>query len=524
MPGSGPRPAPRRILSLALTALAVACTQPPPEARESPIPGPTLSPQPTLRVGVGPIATLDPARVETPDEILAAAQIFDGLVEVDASGEIVPAAAASWEIEEGGARFVFRLEGSTFHDGSPVRAQDFVFAWERLVDPVERYPFAFLLEEVEGFGEHRASFGARPLTGIEARDAATLAVTLSEPNMGFLALLSHPALSPIREGSSAPSLAALPIGNGPYALAEDLGLDGPIVLEAAGGVEVGVARVELRPSEEVEEAWPEFLARRLDVARIPAAFVGDEDEEGVRATGRLLYCGFNLRSRRFSRAVRVAVSIAIDREALARGVYGGLATRADGLVPPTFPGYRAGACDERCELDRLRAEELIAELPRRERAFRLDFPTSEVGIGVAQGVQRQLAQIGLNVNLRGHDEDQYARLLQEGEQEAFCLVWVADAPTAQAVLDPLLDPDSPDNRTGIEDEDLARLLERARTAASTEEREELYARAERRALELMPLVPLAWFRSNVAAQEYVTGLEVDPLGRFDMAALAFDEG
>ncbi|HEX6261737.1 MAG TPA: hypothetical protein VF097_02695, partial [Actinomycetota bacterium] len=113
---------------------------------------------------------------------------------------------------------------------------------------------------------------------------------------------------------------------------------------------------------------------------------------------------------------------------------------------------------------------------------------------------------------------------QEGEQEAFCLVWVADAPTAQAILDPLFDPDSPDNRTGIEDEDLARLLARARATESAQEREELYARAERRALELMPLVPLAWFRSNVAAQDYVTGLEVDPLGRFDVAALAFDEG
>lgn len=491
---------------------------------ESPIPGPTFSPPAVLRVGLGPVATLDPARIENEDEMLVAAQIFDGLVEVNGSGVVVPAASERWEIEDDGARFVFHLEGSTFHDGAPVTADDFVFAWERLVDPLERHPFAFLLEEVRGFRQHRLSLGTDPLTGLEALDESRLQVTLREPNLEFLALLSHPALSPIPGGISAASLAARPIGNGPYRLAEDLGLGTPIVLEAVEGAEVGVPRIEVHSAEEAEEAWPEFLARRLDVARIPAAVVGEEDEEGVQATGRLLFCGFNLRTKRFPQALRTAVSLAIDRRTLARGVYGGLAAPADGLVPPTFPGYRPGACGDRCELDRQRAEELVADLPRRERAFRIDFPRSSVGVGLAESLRDQLAEVGLEVNLRAHDEDEYARVLQEGEQAAFCLVWVADAPTSQAMLDPLLDPASPDNRTGIEDERLARLLDRARATRSPEERGQLYARVERLALEAMPLVPLAWLRSNLAAQDYVTGLEVDPLGRFDMAALRFGEG
>lgn len=487
------------------------------------MPGPTFSPPATLRVGVGPIATLDPAELQTPDELLVAAQVFDGLVEVDLSGEVVPAAARTWEVEDGGARFVFRLGESTFHDGSPVRADDFVFAWERLVDPVEPHPFAFLLEEVEGFRRHRLTFGARPLTGLAARDDTTLEVTLREPNLGFLALLAHPALSPVPEGSSGGDLAARPIGNGPYALAEDLGLGTPIVLQAVEGAEVGVPRVVLSPSAEPGESWPEFLARELDVARLPSTLVGDgADDEGVRTVGRLLYCGFNLREGEFPRFLRSAVSMGIDREALVRGVYGGLAVPADGLVPPTFPGYRPGACDERCRLARERAEELVSELPRRERTFRLDFPRSSVGPDVAERIRDQLAEIGLTAQLRGHEDEDYARLLQEGRQAAFCLVWVADAPTPQAILDPLLSPGSPDNRTGIEDEELERLLTEARTTRSPEDREELYVAAERRALETLPVVPVAWFRSTFAAQPYVTGLEVDPLGRFDLAALAFD--
>jgi oligopeptide transport system substrate-binding protein len=242
----------------------------------------------------------------------------------------------------------------------------------------------------------------------------------------------------------------------------------------------------------------------------------------VRTVGRLLYCGFNLRGGDFPRFLRSAVSMGIDREALVRGVYGGLAAPADGLVPPTFADYRPGACGERCRLARERAEELVAELPRRERAFRLDFPRSSVGPDVAERIRDQLAEIGLTVQLRGHEDEDYARLLQAGEQAAFCLVWVADAPTPQAILDPLLSSGSPDNRTGIGDEELEGLLTEARTTRSPEDREELYVAAERRALETLPVVPVAWFRSNVAAQPYVTGLEVDPLGRFDLAALAFE--
>ena len=496
---------------------------PPPEVGESPVPGPTFSPPATLRVGIGPVGTLDPAELQTQDELLVASQVFDGLVEVNAAGEVVPAAARSWEVADGGARFVFRLGESTFHDGSPVRSADFLFAWERLLDPVDPHPYAFLLEDVEGFREHRLTFGARPLTGLAAPDDATLEITLPEPNLGFPALLAHPALSPVPEGSTDGDLAVRPIGNGPFTLAEELGLEESIALEAAEGVDAGVPPVVLRTSPEPEEGWPEFLARELDVARIPSALVGDdEDEGGVRTIGRLLHCGFNLASDRFTQRLRSAFSMGIDRQALVRGVYGGLAVPADGLVPPTFPGYRPGACGERCRLDRQRAEELIRELPRREREFRLDFPRSSVGIGVAESIRDQLAMIGLTARLRGHDEEDYARLLQAGEQEAFCLVWVADAPTPQAILDPLLSAGSPDNRTRIDDEELERLLTEARATRPAEDREELYVAAERRALEVLPVVPLAWFRSNVAAQPYVTGLEVDPLGGFELSTLAFE--
>jgi peptide/nickel transport system substrate-binding protein/oligopeptide transport system substrate-binding protein len=457
--------------------------------------------------------------------VLVAAQIFDGLVETDpVTGEVLPAAAERWAADEGGRRLTFQLGESRFHDGSPVRAQDFVFAWARLVDPTRTFPLAFLLEDVQGFEQHRLTFGADPFDGVRALNDRTLEVRLREPNAGFLALLAHPALSPVPPFADSPRFANRPVGNGPYRLVEDLGLDTPIRLLAAEQASVPIPQVEFRPFEEPQEGWPEFLSGELDLAEIPSSLIEQVapqgEAPGVHPLGRLLYCGFNLSSDRFPRALRTAVSIGIDRASLVRGVYGSAAAPADGIVPPTFPGYRPGACGDRCAFDADRAKELVESVPERRRAFRLDFPLTEVGEELAATLSEALAEIGLEATPQGHDEADYARLLRREGQEAFCLVWVADAPTSQELLEPILDSGSADNHTNLDDRRVDTLLGDARARTDPTQRAELYGQVEAEALEQMPLVPLAWFRSRVAAQPYISGLTVDPLGRFEVSAVS----
>src|SRR5258708_12305972 len=53
----------------------------------------------------------------------------------DLSG-VVPAAASSYDVVAGGTVYVFHLRvGAGYSDGTPVKAQDFVYAWQRLIDP-----------------------------------------------------------------------------------------------------------------------------------------------------------------------------------------------------------------------------------------------------------------------------------------------------------------------------------------------------------------------------------------------------
>ena len=512
---------------MVLLGVAGACTSPPSDG--NPTPRPSATAPASLRVGAGTVDALDPAELDTPESLLIASQVFDGLVRYDpGTAAVVPAVATDWEVLDGGSRFVFHLGPSVFHDQTLVTAESFAFAWRRLADPATPRPFAFLLESVAGFRDYRESLGARPFSGLQALDERTLEVRLRYPWPDFVALLGHPALSPVPAAAQDPAFGARPIGNGPYRLTGDLALGQAVRLEAFEGYPPGlppVRSVEFLPVDAPEEAWPDFLSGALDVAPIPPALIDQAQVEfgtaGIETVGRLLYCGFNLSLKRFQDpALRRAVSMAIDRAALVREVFAGGAEPATGIVPPSFPGSRADVCGEACTPAVEEARAVVAGLPEEDRTFSLDFAQSDTGALVAEGLAAQLGEAGFVVTPRGHSGAEYADLLSNGEQAFFCLTAVADYPRQRALLEPLLLSSSPDNRTGIADDELDALLERARGSFDPIAREDLYLQAERRALELMPLVPIAWFREHLAAKPFVTGLAVDPLGTFDVAALS----
>lgn len=479
-------------------------------------------------MAIGPVTEVDPGALGTPDALLVAAQVFEPLVAQDPeTGELRPSAADRWEVLDGGRRFLFHLGEGRFHDGTPVTAADFVRAWRRLANPTPPRPYAFLLRPVQGFSQHRLSLGARPFDGVRAVDPGTLEIRLREPWPDFPAVLGHPALAPIPEAAGRAGWRVRPIGNGPYRVAEDLALGRPIRLVAAEEVGAGVDAVEFRQVDGAEAAWPDFLRGELDVAPIPSALVdqarAEFGERGIRTLPRLVTCGFNLEGD-FPQELRTAVSVALDRRALVDAAYGALAEPADGIVPPTLPGYRPGACGADCEHDPERAARLLDEVPSHMRAFTIDFARSAAGRRLAEAMAEQLRAVGLRPRPRARDREAYARLLRERRHGMFCLVWTADYPRAQAMLEPLLRSDSGDNHAGLDDARMDRLLERGRVEEDPAEREEHYVDAERRALRHMPLVPLAWLRSGLAVQPYLEGFEVDALGVFDAARVGIGPG
>ena len=505
---------------------------PVPEDADSPIagPSPSTTPIPSLQLAIGPLASLDPRDLDTPHALLLASQLFDGLIEYDpATSEVLPAVAESWEVLDGGTRLVFRLrQAMTFHDGSPLTAASFVTAWNRLADPVAAKPFAFLLESIEGFQKYQEELATTRLSGLSAPAPLTLEVRLTRAWPDFVALLGHPALSPVPTPAPPETFATLPIGNGPYRMVAPLTPGSPIQLESfAGyyGTPPSVSSIEYRTFEAPEEAWPDFLNGELDLAEIPADVLSDATSrfgsDGVVPVSRVLYCAFNEDDERFQDArLRSAVSVGIDRQNLVDSVFARLPQAATSIVPPPIPGHDADACGDRCEHDGERASALVQALPKRSRAFALDYAASPAGDRLAAAMASQLADVGFRVTPRPHVASEYETVLEDGTHEMFCLVWVGDYPRQQAFLEPLLASTSMDNRAGVENPQLDAILEEARVTLDGTARQRLYADAERRALSAMHVIPVVWFREHLAVQSHVQGFALDPLGRYDVAKLS----
>ena len=95
--------------------------------------------------------SLDLTMTDHTDASALIIQLFSGLVEGSVATDVMPDVAQSWEISDGGRKYVFHLRDDVrWSDGVPLTAEDFVYAWKRTLDPAGGSPNAGLLYDIKG--------------------------------------------------------------------------------------------------------------------------------------------------------------------------------------------------------------------------------------------------------------------------------------------------------------------------------------------------------------------------------------
>ena len=123
-------------------------------------------------------------------EVIAAT--IEGLYTLDADGNAIPAIAKSYDVSEDGLVYTFHLrEDAKWSNGEPVTANDFVYAWRRLVDPNTASEYAFIMDVAGVVNAASVNAGEASLEelGVNAVDDYTLEVTLALPVPFFLQLI-----------------------------------------------------------------------------------------------------------------------------------------------------------------------------------------------------------------------------------------------------------------------------------------------------------------------------------------------
>jgi oligopeptide transport system substrate-binding protein len=474
----------------------------------------------TFRLGITEPTAIDPYNAQESEGILVTKQLFRGLTEATADGEVENMLAEDIESNDDCTEWTFTLkEDTTFSNGEPVDAAAFLRGWNRAALQESASDVAYHLSGIEGFSDVNGG-DATEMSGAVAEDDYTLKVTLAEPDCEFDYKTTHTVYSPVPEEAGAADNAEyndMPIGNGPFKMDgpwqhdqsitlvrnDDYGLDDTPSIDR---VEIAI----LNPDNSIELEYQGFQADQFDWARIPTTQFSAAKQR-FESQGNWLETDTNgmnyllpiTDSPPFNTLeARQAASLAIDREAIMEGVYQGLYRAGTTIVPPAFDEFHQEGLCEVCTHDPEQAKTLAEQggAPPGT-AVKLQYNT---GAGHDEWMQAVAAQwketLGWEVELVGMPFGELLEAQQAvGATGMFRFAWGADYPTPDNYLYPLLHSDAinkdetgkvvGDNRSRFENAEFDQLVKEARSTPDDAERAEKQQEAEKIAVEQLGLIP-----------------------------------
>ena len=481
--------------------------------------------------------TLDPAisgEMTSHEYIM---QIFSGLVRLDDDLEPVPDIAEKWKVSSDGMTYRFYLRrGVTFHDGREVKAEDFVYSWQRACDPATgSQTAAAFLGDIVGAREVLAG-EAEEISGVRALNDYTLEVTIDAPRSYFLYKMSYLTTFVVDRANvaSGPGWWYQPNGTGPFKLGE-WDYQELLVLErneSFYGTVAGVASVTFHLW--AGRSMDLYETGEIDVASISLSYIDRVTDEAGPFYSELTvvpqlsftYLGFNATEPPFDDVnVRRAFTQALDKEKLARLVFRDMVEPAYGILPPGILGYN----EELSGLE-FSIEEALASI----RASRYGDvsalpPITITTIGLGAEITSDLEAIiyewrqnlGVEVKVRQLEPEFFLYNLSEEKDEMYYLGWIADYPHPQDFLDILFQSEAEYNHGEYSSAEVDNLLAEAGTELDMDRSLELYQQIEQILVDDAACLPL-WFSQNyVLVKPYVKGyaLSINGVASLNMVSV-----
>ena len=533
----------KRLLALALalcTVLAMAgCTSAEPE-------------QMTMRAAlVDAPVTLDPALAVTETEKTVAANLFENLMKQTTAG-VVGAQASGYEYTDnmdGTETYTFTLRNDIYwSDGKRVTAHDFVYAWQRLVDPATASPHASILNMVAGYAD--AISGDPTALQVSAGDDRTFVVTISGHCSYFLSVVcTAVSTMPVRADVASPAEpeeetqteqgdqeaqpaqdwsmdAATLLTNGPYAVTgmTEEGLSAAAAERYYDARRLGPDVLEFRYTGSSEDAMALYDAGEVDFVLDAGDVEGAVEASSARVSTVLI----NQMATSLSESVRKAMSMVVDRNALAEAV-GSEYRAADGLIPygivtsdgSSFRDANGPAIDNDPEKYDARCQEAVglllsagysAAALERMSPVTLLYESNAVNVKVAQMLQAVWRdKLGIRVSIRGVSPEDMMTVLKNGEFSLALTDVNGDRNTALSYLN-RFSSDQQENYGQFYSNAYDMLIRVAANSSSDTARDAYLADAEKMLLDSGYVIPLYNETYTWLLRDTLTGIQTDGMG------------
>lgn len=444
-----------------------------------------------LNVAIG----ADPSQVDpiTVSELISGdilKNVYEGFTDTDADGKVIPVLATKWEAHEDGLGFTFHLrENVKFHTGNVFGAKDVKATFEQLLIPGNKGGGASqYLARIVGAADVKSG-KATQLSGVKVIDDKTVEVRFTEPEVLFpiypfqffdSSLIGAVGTNFFEKSSG---------GTGPFKSISWKRGD-QVKIEAfkdywKGGPKIDGIVFKIVPEETTQLSLYETGA--IDVLYLGAAsgrrVLRDPQyaNQLQKATAaQINYLGLNAKLYKPFEDVRVreAFSIALDRDALVKGLYGGAAEPLYGQSTPGVAGYDPSFPKIAYEPER--AKKLLAEAGYKDGLPPLTLGTLPASKDEATYLADHYGKLfNVKITVETQERATFIKAMNAKEVPFFHFGWSAGYPDALYFLSQVWYSKSPYNRTGYSNPEFDALIEKASATSDNAKRYELYHQAER---------------------------------------------
>ena len=484
----------------------------------------------------GNITSLDPAFSRNLENIWATTHLFNGLVQLNDSLEVIPDVAEQWNVSADGLVYDFKIREDVYFHKHPafgnkktrrVTASDFVYSLKRLLDPQLASPGAWVLQNVKN---------------IKAKNDRQLTITLKKAFPAFLGLLSMRYCSVIPHeiaNLNGVDFRKNPIGTGPFAFKnweENVKLvlrKNPLYFERdeKGEALPYLEAVAITFVPDKQSEFMLFLQGKLDLLNSLDNSYKDEllTQEGQLSEkykykislqkGPYLnteYLGFYLDSPSSiiqSPAIREAINIGFDRKKMMTYLRNNIGFEGDkGFIPKGLPGHPENRL---LAYQPEKAAALVKNFEKQTaKKARITLATDPNYVDLCEYIQRELQKIGISIEVDVMPPATLKKARSQGKLEMFRSNWIADYPDAENYLSLFysknLSPSGP-NYTHFKNDTFDSYYQDSFMINDADKRSKHYKTMDSLAMSRHPLVPLFYDQVVRFTQKEVEGLTLNPI-------------
>ena len=404
------------------------------------------------------VQSLDPQVATDGTSFEVIADYTDGLMQMDADGAAVPAMAETYDISEDGKTYTFHLRDAKWSNGEAVTAADFVFGWQRAVDPATASEYSYMLSDIgQVVNAAEIIAGEKPVTdlGVTAVDDKTLEVQLNVPVSYFLSLMYFPTFYPVNEAfynTCADTFGTSPetvLSNGAFVLTDYQPAATAFAMEKNPDYydadKIALDGLAYQVIKDSQQALMSYQTGTLDITLLngeQVEQVKDDPEFTSVGAGYLWYISPNMDAvpELANLNLRRAITFALDRDSITNDVLKDGSSPAYTAVPAQFatgPDGSDFSADqtkfaEFCAYDPDKAaeyyEQAKAELGKDSFSFTMVVDADDAPQKVAQVVQEQLQTTlpGFTLELKVEPKKQRVQDMQDGNFEIGLTRWGPD--------------------------------------------------------------------------------------------------